>query len=46
MYYNCEEKKFKEYFGFFDIKKPTIKIVVSTIVSRLRYKEIREREKV
>ena len=46
MYYNCEEKKFKEYFRFFDIKKPTIKIVVSTIVSRLRLKEIREKETV
>lgn len=35
MYYNCDSKKLKEYFNFYDDVKPTTKTVIYTILNKI-----------
>lgn len=35
MYYNCDSKKLKEYFNFYDDTKPTTKTVIYTILNKI-----------
>ena len=35
MYYNCETERLKEYFKFQDLKKPSIKTIIQTILYKL-----------
>ncbi len=39
MFFNCEEKRFKEYFGYYDSKKPKTKEVVNTIILKISRKK-------
>lgn len=42
MFYNCEERKFKEYFSYYDLRKPNIKTVISTVIAKICEAKIKE----
>lgn len=39
MFFNCEERRFKDYFGYYDFKKPGTKTIVNTIISKIKTKK-------